>query len=110
MSEEDFVLTIDINTIFNLILSAAMGYIAWSFKDRDAKKEKRIECVENDVKTVKQNVSDRETKYYKDFVTKEQHDMDINAVLHKLDDLNDVSRKIYMDIGKLIGRSEKDGK
>ncbi len=103
-------MNIDINTIFNLILTAAISYIAWSFKDRDAKKEKRIDCVENDVKAVKQDVSDKETKYYKDFVTKEQHDMDINAIIKKLDGMNDIMREVYKDIGTLIGRNQRDGK
>ena len=103
-------MTIDINTIFNFLLTAAIGYITWSFKDRDAKKEKRIDCVENEIKIVKQDVSEKETKYYKDFVTKEQHDMDINAILNKLDGMNNIMREVYKDIGTLIGRNQRDGK
>lgn len=103
-------MTIDPNTIFNLVLSTVLGYLAWTFRDRDAKKDKRIDCVEKDIKDVRKEVSDKETKYYKEFVTKEQHDMDINAILKKLDNLNDITREIYKDIGTLIGRSQKDGK
>lgn len=103
-------MTIDPNTIFNLVLSAVLGYLTWTFRDRDTKKEKRICSVEDDVKNVRQEVATKETKYYKDFVTKEQHDMDINAILKKLDDLNDVTREIYKDIGTLIGRNQRDGK
>lgn len=96
--------------VLNLVFYALMGYIAWSYKDRDAKKEKRLECVESDVKNIRQEVADKETRYYKDFVTREQHDMDINAILQKLDNINDITREIYKDIGTLIGRAQKDGK
>lgn len=103
-------MNIDINTIFNMLLTAAVGYIQWSFRDRDAKKEERIKGVEIDVKTVCDKVASNETKYYKDFVTREQHDMDINAVMKKLDETNGILREMYKDIGTLIGRNQSNGK
>lgn len=124
-------MNIDVNTVFNFVLTALLGYISWSFKERDAQKDKRIQTVETDMKEVRKVVdkdlkeirvdltdaekemrgelSEAEKKIYRDFVTKEQHDMDINALTKKLDEMNIVLREIYKDIGKLIGRERTDG-
>ncbi len=103
-------MNIDINTIINLILTAVVGYISWTFKERDAKKETRIQDVEKDVKDVRKEVSQNDTKYYREFVTKEQHDMDINAVMKKLDEINASITSLNRDIGTLIGRNQTNGK
>lgn len=102
-------MSMDINTIFNMILTAAIGYIQWSFRDRDAKKEKRIDGVEDDLKSVREKVSKNDTKYYREFVTREQHDMDINAIMKKLDEINVNITTLNRDIGTLIGRNQHHG-
>lgn len=101
-------MSIDLNTIISLILTVIVSYIGYTFKDRDSKKDERIKCVESEVKCVKETVSKNDTKYYRDFITKEQHDMDINSVLKKLDEINSGITLLNRDVGTLIGKIERD--
>ena len=102
-------MNIDINTIVNIVLTAVVGYISWSFKERDGKKETRINSVEKSLRKLDYKVSENDTKYYRDFVTKEEHDMDVNAILKKLDEINAGILRVNREIGILIGRGERNG-
>ncbi len=99
-------MNIDLNIIINAVLALIVGYISWTFKDRDEKKEARIKFVEEKIEGLNDKVSQNDTKYYQEFITREQHDMDINSILKKIDELNISIRNLTRDIGILIGRGE----
>ena len=99
----------DFNTIFNIIITTILGYITWTFKEKETRTENRFKGIESDQKDMQKEVSNIEKKFYKDFVTREQHDIDINALMKKMDENNRILLEVYKDIGKLIGREKLNG-
>lgn len=96
----------DFNTVFNIIVTAILGYITWTFQEKEKRTEDRFKCIEKEQKDQKKETNDMEKKFYRDFVTREQHDMDINALMKKMDENNRILMEVYKDIGKLIGREK----
>lgn len=99
----------DFNTIFNIVVTAILGYITWTFKEKDTRTESRFKGIETQQKETNKEINDIEKKFYRDFVTREQHDMDINALMKKMDENNRILLEVYKDIGKLIGREKLNG-
>lgn len=94
---------INFNTIFQFIISAAVGFIGWSLKELYNKSEKRQDAAEKDIKEVKQAVHENNKEMFKTFVTRDDHYRDLNALESKIDGIKDILLDMKEDIGKLTG-------
>ena len=93
---------INFNTIFQLIITTAVGFIGWSLKELYNKSEKRQDATEKDLKELKCIVNENIKDMLKAFVTK-----DINAIEKKVDDIKDILLDMNEDIGRLTGVRER---
>ena len=88
--------SLDFNVFFNLLMTGAIGYICYSLKERETRNEKRHEKHESAIKDIKQDLD-------RNFVTKDEHYRNINALDKKIDDIKSILMTIKEDIGKLVG-------
>ena len=98
---------INFNTIFQLIITTAVGFIGWSLKELYNKSEKRQDATEKDLKELKCIVNENIKDMLKAFVTKDDHYRDINAIEKKVDDIKDILLDMKEDIGRLTGAKER---
>lgn len=98
---------ISINTILQLLLTVAVGYIGWSSKELYNKGEKRQETAEKNIKSLEQTINENSKEMLKCFVTKDDHYRDLNALENKIDNIKDILLDVKEDIGKLTGAQEK---
>lgn len=98
---------LDFNTIFQIIITAAVGFIGWSAKEFYNKFEKRQDAAERDIKEIKQVVNENNKEMFKTFVTRDDHYRDLNALESKIDGIKDILLDMKEDIGKLTGERGK---
>lgn len=98
---------ISFNTIFQFLLTLAMGFITWSLKELYNKIEKRQEAAETELKEIKQALNKNDKEMFKTFVLKDDHYRDINALEKKIDGIKDILLDMKEDLGKLTGVRER---
>lgn len=98
----------DFSSIFNIVVTIAIGYISWSLKKFYETSEKRHEKNEARVEELEEKVNDNQKELYRLFITRDEHYRDINALESKIDYIKDILLEIQKEIGKLTG--ERSGK
>lgn len=98
---------INFNTLFQLALTTAVGFIGWSLKEFYSKVEKRQEAAEEEVKKLQKAVNDNSKEMFVTFVTKDDHYRDLNALEKKIDGIKDILLDMKEDIGKLTGERSR---
>lgn len=66
--------------------------------------EKRQQENKQAIETLMEKQNKNQKDLYKEFVTKEDHYRDINALEQKIDNIKDILMEMKNDIGKLIGK------
>lgn len=102
-------MTIDLNTIFNAILATVLGYISYTFQTREKSHLEKHKEVDEKIENIKKDNATSTEKLYKEFVTRDEHCRDINAIEKKIDDIYNLMLGVKGDIGVLIGKGEKNG-
>ena len=119
---------VELSVIYNLIMTVAIGLIGWSLRElynssgkRQDEAEKAIEeldhalnesvkdlnhVINDNAKELTRFISEEIKEINRRFVTKDQHDSDINGVERKIDGMMDILLQIKEDIGKLTGKDE----
>lgn len=119
---------VEVSVIYNLIMTVAIGLIGWSLRElysssgkRQEEAEKAIEeldhalnesvkdlshAINDNAKELTRFISEEIKEINRSFVTKDQHDSDINGVERKIDGMMDILLQIKADIGKLTGKDE----
>lgn len=93
----------DFNTFFNLLITGVISFIAYTQKEKDARNEKRHDKSEQAIKEIKEDMD-------RNFITRDEHNRDVNSLEKKIDDIRDILMDIKHDTGKLIGeRNAKNG-
>ncbi|HBB28151.1 MAG TPA: hypothetical protein DC000_02690 [Clostridiales bacterium] len=86
----------DFNAFFNVLMTGAIAFITYTFKDNKKTNDKKHDKHEAAIKEIKDDLN-------RNFVTKEEHYRDINSLDKKIDDIKDILMGIKQDIGKLTG-------
>ena len=98
---------ISFNTIFQLIITGAVGFIGWSLKELYNKSERRQDAAEKNLKELMDAVNANNREMFKVFVTKDDHYRDINGIEKKIDGIKDILLDMKEDIGKLTGERSR---
>ncbi len=96
----------DFAAIYNVLMTVAIGFIGWSLKELYNKSEKRHDEADTAIKELSKTVNEEFKDVRDKFVTRDQHDHDINAVEQKIDNIRDILLEIKEDIGRLTGKGE----
>lgn len=94
----------DFASIYNMLMTVALGFISWSLKELYSKNEKRQSENKVAIEELGERVSKQQKDLYQNFVMKEDHYRDINALEKKIDNIKDILLDIKKDIGELHGR------
>ena len=97
----------DFAAIYNMLMTVALGFIAWSLKELYAKSEKRHDAADESISKLEEKINDQQQNLYREFVTKDDHYRDINALEAKIDNIKDILMDIKEDIGQLTGKGER---
>lgn len=95
--------SISFNVIFNLVITAAIGYISWSLKETYGRFEKSQEKIEKKINNLENQVNENHKEQFKTFITKDEHYRDLNALENKIDNIKDILMDIQKSIGTLTG-------
>lgn len=96
----------DFAAIYNMLMTVAVGFIAWSLKELYSKSEKRHDAADESISKLEEKINDQQQNLYREFVTKDDHYRDINALEAKIDNIKDILMDIKEDIGQLTGKGE----
>lgn len=96
----------DFAAIYNIVMTVAIGFIGWSLRELYSKSEKRQDDADEGIEKLGESLGDLQQKLYRDFVTKDDHYRDINALEKKIDNIKDILMGIKEDIGQLTGKGE----
>lgn len=96
----------DFAAIYNMLMTVAIGFIGWSLKELYSKSEKRHDAADDSIGKLEERINDQQQNLYKEFVTKDDHYRDINALEKKIDNIKDILMDIKEDIGQLTGKGE----
>lgn len=102
-------MTIDLNTIFNAILATVLGYISYTYQTKEKTHLQQHQEIDKKIEGIKQDSAASTEKLYKEFVTRDEHCRDMNAIEKKFDDIYNLMLGIKGDIGVLIGKGDKNG-
>lgn len=94
----------DFASIYNMLMTVALGFISWSLKELYSKNEKRQSENKVAIEELGERVQKQQKDLYQNFVMKEDHYRDINALEKKIDNIKDILLDIKKDIGELHGR------
>lgn len=94
----------DFASIYNMLMTVALGFISWSLKELYSKNEKRQSENKIAIEELGERVQKQQKDLYQNFVMKEDHYRDINALEKKIDNIKDILLDIKKDIGELHGR------
>lgn len=96
----------DFAAIYNIVMTVAIGFIGWSLRELYSKSEKRQDDADEGIEKLNESLGEWQQKLYRDFVTKDDHYRDINALEKKIDNIKDILMGIKEDIGQLTGKGE----
>lgn len=96
----------DFAAIYNMLMTVAVGFIAWSLRELYSKSEKRHDAADESISKLEEKINDQQQNLYREFVTKDDHYRDINALEAKIDNIKDILMDIKEDIGQLTGKGE----
>lgn len=99
----------DAASIYDVLMTVAVGLIGWSLKELYSKNEKRQQENKIAIEALEEKANKNQKELYKEFVTKEDHYRDINAIEQKIDNIKDILMEIKKDIGTLTGKTGKEG-
>lgn len=99
--------SISFNVVFNLLLTAAIGYISWSLKETYGRFERSNEKIERRIVKLEVKVDDNHKESLKTFITKDEHYRDLNALENKIDNIKDILMDIQKAIGTLTGERSR---
>lgn len=94
----------DFASIYNMLMTVVLGFISWSLKELYSKNEKRQSENKVAIEELGERVQKQQKDLYQNFVMKEDHYRDINALEKKIDNIKDILLDIKKDIGELHGR------
>lgn len=97
------------SSIYDLLMTVAMGIVAWCLKEIYGKSEKQQQENKTSIEKMEDNMNKHQKEMYKEFVTKEDHYRDINAIEQKIDGIKDILLEMKKDIGTLTGKAEREG-
>lgn len=90
--------------LYSVLITIVVGIISWCLKTLYDKSEKRQQENKQAIETLMEKQNKNQKDLYKEFVTKEDHYRDINALEQKIDNIKDILMEMKNDIGKLIGK------
>lgn len=90
--------------LYNVLMTVAIGIITWCLKELYDKNEKRQQENKAAIEALEEKTNKNQKELYREFVTKEDHYRDINALEQKIDNIKDILLEMKNDIGKLIGK------
>lgn len=99
----------ELSGIYDLLMTVAMGIVAWCVKELYGKNEKRQQENKASIEKMEDNMNKHQKEMYKEFVTKEDHYRDINAIEQKIDGIKDILLEMKKDIGTLTGKTGREG-
>ncbi len=99
----------ELTSIYDVLMTVALGFITWSLKELYGKSEKGQQENKAAIESLEEKVNRHQKELYKEFVTKEDHYRDINAIEQKIDSIKDILMEMKKDIGTLTGKTGREG-
>ena len=101
--------SMELSGIYDLLLTVALGIVTWCLKELYGKNEKRQQENKASIEKMEDTMNKHQKEMYKEFVTKEDHYRDINAIEQKIDGIKDILLEMKKDIGTLTGKTGREG-
>lgn len=99
----------DLMSLYNVLTTVALGLLAWCLKELYKKNDRGQQENKEAIESLAEKTNKNQKELYREFVTKEDHYRDINALEQKIDNIKDILMEMKNDIGELLGRTGKEG-
>lgn len=97
----------DFASIYNGLITIAVGFIGWSLKELYGQIREQGVQITKRMDEVEAKVSHIERTSAENYITRREHDRDINAIMQKFDSMMEILMVIKEDVGYLNGKNNE---